>query len=122
MSEHHHHLRPRLRGDAINPTTDAADRTCTHAIDPAIIIGLALGHVRQGGQGDQGRPSVPGPVMARLDMLADRGDPACRMVRNWIRGRRTGLRSQVSCPTRHRSSDHPAAAEINSGTIAGEVL
>jgi hypothetical protein len=101
MSDHHHSSSPGFRCDA------------------AIVIGLALACVRQGREGS---PSVPVPVMTRLDMLADRGDQACRMVRNWIRGRRTGSRPQASGPTRHRSSDYPAAAEINSGTIAGEVL
>lgn len=87
--------------------------------DAAIVIGLALACVRQGSEGS---PSVPVPVMTRLDMLADRGDPACRMVRNWIRGRRTGSRSRASGPTRHRSTESPIVAEINSGTIAAEVL
>ncbi|MBX4923974.1 hypothetical protein HJA76_30645 [Rhizobium bangladeshense] len=101
MSEHHHSSSPGFRCDA------------------AMVIGLALACVRQGSEGS---PSVPVPVMAQLDALADRGDPACRMVRNWIRGRRTGSRSRTAGLTRHRSSDYSATAEINSGMIAGEVL
>lgn len=87
--------------------------------DAAIVIGLALACVRQGSEGS---PSVPVPVMTRLDMLADRGDPACRMVRNWIRGRRTGSRSRAIGPMPHRSSGDPATAEINSVATPKEVL
>jgi hypothetical protein len=122
MSEHHQHHHRSLRDIHCDPADDAvtplssADAT---SIDAAGVIGLALACVRQGSEGG---PSVPVPVMTRLEMLADQGDPACRMVCNWISGRRTGLRSQVSAPMRHRSLDDPAAAEINSGTIAGEVL
>ncbi|RVP97128.1 hypothetical protein [Sinorhizobium meliloti] len=123
MSEHHHrHHHRSLRNVHSDPVDDNATPLSSAGvtgIDAAIVIGLALAHGRQSRGGS---PSVPVPVMARLDMLADRGDPACRMVRNWIRGRRTGLHSQASGPTRHRSSDYPAAAEINSGTITGEVL
>ena len=121
MSEHYRHHHRSLRDVHCDPADDATPvlSAGSTGIDAAGVIGLALACVRQGSEGN---PSVPVPVMAQLDMLADRGDPACRMVRNWIMGRRTRSRSQASDPTRHRSLDHPVAAEINFGTIAGEVL
>ncbi|MDW9480471.1 hypothetical protein [Sinorhizobium meliloti] len=122
MSEHHQHHHRSLRDVHCDPADDNATSVLSAGsagIDAAGVIGLALACVRQGSAGN---PSIPVPVMAWLDALADRGDPACRMVRNWIRGRRTRPGSRGSGPTRHRSSDCPAAAEINSGTIAGEVL
>lgn len=125
MSEHHQHHQHHHRSlrdvhcdpadDAVTPLSSAG----ATGIAAAIVIGLALACVRQGRDGS---PSIPVPVMTRLDALADRGDPACRMVRNWIRGRRTRSRSQATSPKRHHSSESPIVAEINSGTTAGEVL
>ena len=122
MSEHHQHHHRSLRNVHCDPVGDNAtplSRAGATGIDAAVVIGLALAHVRQSRGGS---PSVPVPVMTRLDMLADRGDPACRMVRNWIRGRRTGSRSRAIGPTRHRSSDDLATAEINSVATPKEVL
>ncbi|MBX4875434.1 hypothetical protein HJA89_21445 [Rhizobium bangladeshense] len=114
MSEHHQHHHRSLRDVYCDPADDnvtplsSADAT---SIDAAGVIGLALACVRQGSEGS---PSVPVPVMARLEMLADHGDPACRMVRNWIRGRRARSRSRAASPKRHGSSERPIVAEINS--------
>jgi len=119
MSEHHHHSRHRLQCDAVEKATEAARPFCNPDADPAIIIGLALSHVRYGGHGN--RP-IPAPVMARLDMLADRGDPTCRMVRNWISRRRTTSSSHASKPPPRRSSDHRLSAEIIAATSLREVL
>lgn len=119
MSEHHHRSLRDVHSDPVNGNATPVLSAGATGIDAAIVIGLALAHVRQS---KGGSPSIPVPVMTRLEMLADHGDPACRIVRNWIRGRRTVLHSQASGPTRHRSSESPIVAELNSGTIAGEVL
>lgn len=119
MSELHHHSRHRLACDAVKKATEAARPFCNRDADPAIIIGLALSHVRQGGQGNR---SVPAPVMARLDILADRGDPTCRMVRNWISRRRTTLSSHASYPGRRRYADRLVSAKIIAATSLREVL
>ncbi|MGO4565900.1 hypothetical protein AB4Z52_12695 [Rhizobium sp. 2YAF20] len=83
MSKHHHRRSLGFRGDAANDNNDVAGRTCVRDTDAAAVIGLALAHARRAGDGST---LIPVPVMARLDALADRGDPACRMVRKWIRG------------------------------------
>ena len=119
MSEHHHHSRHRLTCDAVEKAAEAARPIRTPDADPAIIIGLALNHARQGGQGNR---SIPAPVMAHLVMLAERGDPTCRMVRNWISRRRTTLPPHASYPRRRRHADRLVSAEIISATSLPEVL
>ncbi len=57
------------------------------ADDPAVLIGLALSHVRQG-KGLTG--TVPDAVTSRLRDHADHGNPACRLLLSWLNGRRTG--------------------------------
>lgn len=114
MSEHHQHHHRSLRDVHCDPADDNATSVLSAGstgIDAASVIGLALGCVRQGREGS---PSIPVPVIARLEMLADHGDPACRMVRNWIRGRRARSRSRAASPKRHGSSERPIVAEINS--------
>ncbi|RVM09374.1 hypothetical protein [Sinorhizobium meliloti] len=119
MSEHHHRSLRDVHSDPVNGSATPVLSADAAGIDAPIVIGLALACVRQGGEGT---PCIPVPVMTRLDALADGGDPACRMVRNWIRGRRTRSRLRAASPKRYRSSESPIVAEINSGTIAGEVL
>ena len=119
MSEHHHRSLRNVHCNPVGDTDTPLSKAGATRIDAAVVIGLALAHVRQSRGGS---PSVPTPVMTRLDVLADRGDPACRMVRKWIRGRRTGSRSRAIGPMRHRSSDDPATAEINSVATHKEVL
>lgn len=51
------------------------------ADDPATLIGLALGHVRQG---DGLTGPVPASIISRLEAHADRGNPACRLLLDWI--------------------------------------
>lgn len=58
------------------------------ADDPAFLIGLALGHVRQG---DGLTGTVPDTVISRLQAQAERGNPACRLMLDWLRNRNSGL-------------------------------
>ncbi|ANL39278.1 hypothetical protein [Rhizobium phaseoli] len=51
---------------------------------PAVLIGLALACVRQG-------PLVPAPLTAKLSVLADHDDAACRLVLDWLRNRNRHL-------------------------------
>ncbi|MCF6368136.1 hypothetical protein [Rhizobium halophilum] len=119
MSQHKHdHSGDDLRCDAITQTSDVARRTCTHDIDPAIIIGLALGHARQGGNDSR---SIPAPVMARLDALADHGDTTCHLVRNWISGRMNPPIEAFGL-MRRRSPDGGVTAENTSAAFPSEVL
>lgn len=59
------------------------DRTASHRDDPAVLIGLALAF-RQG-------PLVPAPLTAKLSVLADHDDAACRLVLDWLRNRNRHL-------------------------------
>lgn len=62
----------RVRSSAANRGT---------ADDPAVLIGLAIGHVRTA----DGLPGVVPPrVFANLLAHVEQGDPACRLVIDWL--------------------------------------
>lgn len=63
------------------------------ADDPALLIGLALGHVRQG-EGFTG--IVPDAITDRLRAHADHGNPACRLLLDWLAGRNRDLMASSS--------------------------
>ena len=58
------------------------------ADDPAMLIGLALGHVRRS---DGLTGHVPASIISRLGAHADRGNPACRLLLDWINRRNRDL-------------------------------
>ena len=62
----------------------------TSAVDPALVIGLAIAMGRRGGL-----TAVPDPVLTRLTGAAISGCGACRMVVEWLE-RRGGNRSGQS--------------------------
>lgn len=64
------------------------DRHPSPADDPAVVIGLALAFVRQGSLLDG---LVPEPLMLRLNALADGGNPACRLLLDWLQSRNRDL-------------------------------
>jgi hypothetical protein len=64
----------------------------TRGDDPALLIGLALGHVRQG-DGLTGK--VPEMVLARLQAHADTGNPACRLLLDWLGKRNCDLVASI---------------------------
>jgi len=59
-----------------------------HGDDPAVLIGLALAFVRQGHLLDG---TVPEPLMFRLSALANEGNPACRLLVDWLKNRNRDL-------------------------------
>lgn len=78
---------PCTRGRLANVTpakSAGVECAASHPDDPAVLIGLALGFVRQGPLLD-GR--VPEPLMLRLNALADGGNAACRVLLDWLRNR-----------------------------------
>lgn len=99
-SDTHPDVPPRIRCETISPTSSpslACHRshgTVLHypgsglrrplADDPAVLIGLALGHVRQE-EGLTG--TVPDTIIDRLRAHADHGNPACRLLLDWLAGR-----------------------------------
>lgn len=63
-------------------------RVSTSADDPAFLIGLALGHVRQS---DGLTGTVPDTLVGRLQAHADTGNPACRLLLDWLDRRNVDL-------------------------------
>ncbi|WP_454289010.1 hypothetical protein [Rhizobium arsenicireducens] len=101
---------PHMRCEAVAPNTlsttldchrphDALLRTRSAPTDqsptddPAVAIGLALGHVRT----QEGLTGiVPPRVMAHLLVHIEQGDPACGVVMDWLakRNRNTAMQRQ----------------------------
>ena len=96
-SETHPEGLPHMRCDAVTPDarpipdchrphdallcarSSAANRGTAN--DPAVLIGLALGHVRT----QEGLTGiVPPRVIAHLLAHVEHGDPACRLVIDWL--------------------------------------
>ncbi len=101
---------PRMRCEAVAPNTLSTTLDCHRAHDallrtrsvptdqsptddPAVAIGLALGHVRTQ---DGLTGIVPPRVMADLLVHIERGDPACEVVMDWLtkRGRNAALQRE----------------------------
>ncbi len=95
---------PRIRCEAVSSSTSlklachrshgsvlrypGTSRVSTPADDPAFLIGLALGHVRQS---DGLTDSVPNTLVDRLQAHADTGNPACRLLLDWLERRNSNL-------------------------------
>lgn len=96
---------PRIRCEAIKSSSTSLNPVCHHshgtvlrypgparhdppAEDPAFLIGLALGHVRQG---DGLTGTLPDWIISRLRAQAERGNPACRLMLDWLVNRNSGL-------------------------------
>lgn len=105
---------PRIRCEAISSSTSLKlvchrphgsvlrypgnTRVSTPADDPAFLIGLALGHVRQS---DGLTGIVPDTIIDRLQVHSDTGNPACRLLLDWLERRNADL-GAVSLPVRVR--------------------
>jgi hypothetical protein len=103
-SDTHPDVPPRISCETISPTSSpslACHRshgTILHypgsglgrplADDPAVLIGLALGHVREG---NCLTGTVPDAITDRLRAHADHGNPACRLLLDWLAGRNRDL-------------------------------
>lgn len=103
-SDTHPDAPPRIRCETISPTSSpslACHRshgTVLHypgsglrrslADDPAVLIGLAFGHVRQS---DGLTGIVPDTIIERLQAHADHGNAACRLLLDWLAGRNRDL-------------------------------
>ncbi len=70
--------------EAMTPSLDQADQArdaCEQAGDPATLIGLALAFVRQGPFVGS---KVPSLINERLELHAQHGNSACRLVLDWL--------------------------------------
>jgi hypothetical protein len=72
--------------------------------DPAFLIGLALGHVRQS---DGLTGTVPDTVISRLQAQAGRGNPACRLLLDWLAHRNRDLVAPLQSDAGDRSPVEP---------------
>ncbi|WP_165215284.1 hypothetical protein [Affinirhizobium pseudoryzae] len=112
---------PRIRCEAtkspstsLNPTCHRAHGTVLRypgparhdplADDPAFLIGLTLGHVRQG---DGLTGTVPDTVISRMQAQADRGNPACRLLLDWLAHRNRDLVAPLQSDAGDRSPAEP---------------
>jgi hypothetical protein len=110
----------RIRCEAIESPSTSLNPTCHRAHgavlrypgparhdppadDPAFLIGLALGHVRQW---DGLTGTVPDTVISRLQAQAERGNPACRLMLDWLRNRNRNLVAPLQS-----DADDPRPAE-----------
>lgn len=125
---------PRIRCDTISPTSSpslACHRshgTILHypgsglgrplADDPAVLIGLALGHVRQD---DCLTGTVPDTIIDRLRAHADHGNAACRLLLDWLAGRNRDLfvSSQPDPAKPHSTKPRPGRRMIRERRQAG---
>lgn len=126
---------PRIRCEAISPPSTSQNVTCHRlhgnirhyprsgaghptADDPARLIGLALGHVRQG-EGLNGL--VPDMIISRLQAHADTGNPACRLLLDWLDHRNSDLLAaslSPITPARATPLPNPAPAAASEPEIA----
>lgn len=108
-SETHPEGLPRMRCEAVTSTnryptldchrphdvllrTRSAPTDQSPADDPAVAIGLALGHVRTQ---DGLTGAVPPRVMAHLLVHIEQGDPACQVVMGWLAKRSRNAVMQI---------------------------
>jgi hypothetical protein len=133
-SDTHPDVPPRIRCETISPTSSpslACHRshgTILHypgsglgrplADDPAVLIGLALGHVRQS---DGLTGIVPDAIIDRLQAHADHGNPACRLLLEWLAGRNRDLvaSSQPDPAKPHSIKPRPGRRMIRERRQAG---
>lgn len=71
--------RSTIRCDAVEAETQTSP-VCERHLDPAVLIGLSLAYARR-------RAAVPAAIALPLTELAIQGDPACRLVADWIKTR-----------------------------------
>ncbi|MBU0832545.1 MAG: hypothetical protein KKH33_09210 [Alphaproteobacteria bacterium] len=117
-SDNHSEGLPRMHCEAVTPTnrpmtldchrphnallrTRSAPTDQSPTDDPAVAIGLALGHVRTQ-EGLAG--SVPPRMMAHLLVHIERGDPACEVVMDWLAKRSRNAAMQIQ---RRRVRERP---------------
>lgn len=133
-SDTHPDVPPRIRCETISPTSSpslACHRSHGAILhypgsglgrpltdDPAVLIGLALGHVRQG---DCLTGIVPDTIIERLQSHAGNGNPACRLLLDWLVGRNRDLvaSSQSGLVKPDRATSRPGRRMIRERRHAG---
>ncbi|MBY5625914.1 hypothetical protein [Rhizobium leguminosarum] len=104
-----------FRGPAKTGIALAGRRRRVCQDDPALVVGLALAFIRQG---DGNATAVPPMLLDRLCQHAWSGDPACRLVLDWLNGRASARQDRAVSRYRHASAQHAGPAEIVSASAA----
>jgi hypothetical protein len=134
FSDTHPDVPPRIRCEAISSAASSnlachrSHGTIFHypgsglgrplADDPALLIGLALGHVRQG---DGLTGIVPDTIIDRLQVHVDDGNPACRLLLDWLAERNRDLVASSSAdPVKpDRAASRPGRRMVQERRQAG---
>ncbi|MGO7053238.1 hypothetical protein ACCT26_12610 [Rhizobium ruizarguesonis] len=116
MSRRTHTAARGIRCEAVDQHADTVRPSVTHDDDAAIIIGFALGYARQA----SGAASIPEAVLARLNTLADQGEPTCRMVRDWLERKHPKSDRLPLAQRSRRAAQLAVSAEIVSATATTE--
>ncbi|MBY5501266.1 hypothetical protein HFO82_21965 [Rhizobium leguminosarum] len=103
---------PVLRGPGKTGTTMSGRRPRGCQDDPALLVGLALAFTRQG---DGDAAAVPPMLFDRLSHHAWSGDPACRLVLDWLNEKASTRQDRAD---RHAAAQHAGPAEIVSTSSA----
>lgn len=117
MSRRIHTAARGIRCEAVDQHANTVRPSPTHHDDAAIIVGLALSYARQATVA----AFIPETVLARLNSLADQGEPTCRMVRDWLERKHSKSdRFPLAHKSRH-TAQLPVSAEIISAVATTEM-
>ncbi|TBE31680.1 hypothetical protein [Rhizobium ruizarguesonis] len=106
---------PELRGSARTGTALAGRRRRDCQYDPALVVGLALAFTRHRA-GDAA--AVPPMLLDRLCHHAWSGDPACRLVLDWLTEKANKRHDLADSSDGHAAAQHAGPAEIVSASAA----
>lgn len=90
-----------IRCDVVEAETQTSSG-CDRHLDPAALIGLSLAYAQR-------RAAVPAAIAVPLTELAIQGDPACRLVADWIKTRSISTAAPSKARGRARSRFSKAA-------------
>ncbi|MGO7215756.1 hypothetical protein ACCS75_32355 [Rhizobium ruizarguesonis] len=99
----------KLRGSARTDAALAGRRRRVCQDDPALVVGLALAFTRQG---DGAAAAIPLMLLDRLSHHAWSGDPACRLVLDWLTEKANKRHDLAVFSDRHAAAHHTGPAEI----------
>ncbi|MBY5873822.1 hypothetical protein HFN53_17530 [Rhizobium leguminosarum] len=105
----------KLRGSARTDTALAGRRRGVCQDDPALVVGLALAFTRQG---DGAAAAIPLMLLDRLSHHSWSGDPACRLVLDWLTEKANKRHDLADSSDGHAAAQHAGPAEIVSASAA----
>lgn len=106
---------PKLRGPARTGAALSGRRHRVCQDDPALVVGLALAFTRQG-HGDAA--AVPPMLLDRLRRHSCSGDPACRLVLDWLTEKANTRHDRAVSSDRHATAQRAGPVEVVSSSSA----